>query len=307
MPRRAALLALLACLATGPAEAQSGSVIVGDAAYPEGPLWHEGALYYAEMTRDRVMRYRDRSARVFWSEPGCGPTAIAPYGGVEEGRGFVVLCHLGARLAILDEQGGFQRWIEADSAGRPLVDPNDAGADGRGGVYFSDPGRFGPQPEPQGAVLYLASDGTVTRVAEKLRYANGVTLDRRGGRLLVSEHIGRRIWAYPVLGPGRLGPGRILLDLTRYLTEEELGGPLSGPDGLEIDRAGRLFFAVYGTGRLMMLDAAGRLATVARLPEPYITNLSIDQAGRRLFVTAARDNRIRPYPGRVLQIPLPPD
>ena len=294
MRRAAAVLALLAgLLAPVGAMAESG-VLAADAAYPEGPLWQGETLYYAEMTRDRVMRHRERSASVFWSAPGCGPTAI-------------VLCHLAGRLALLDAAGQLEQWLSQDDSGRRLVNPNDAAADRNGGIYFSDPGRFGPQPEPEGAVLYLAADGAVTRVAERLRYANGVTVDRAGSRLLVAEHIGRRIWAYPIRGPGRLGPGRILLDLAGKLPAEELASPLNGPDGLELDPAGRLLFAVYGTGRLMMLEPGGRLETVARLPEPFVTNLSIDGPRRRIAVTAARSNREHPFPGRVLLLPLPPD
>ena len=308
LPTLAAIVGLLVV----PQQAQAQelgrvTVLASEAGYPEGPLWHDDALFYAEMTRDRVMRHAERNASVFWHQPGCGPTSIAPYGGAEASEGFLVLCHLGARLAVLDSQGGFQRWIESDDAGDSLSNPNDSGADGSGGVYFSDPGRFAPQPEPEGRVLYLSADGSVTRVAEHLRYANGVTVDRRGRRLLVSEHIGKRIWEYPIRGPGLLGPGRILLDLRRYLSEEELADPLAGPDGLELDATGRLFFAVYGTGRLMMRDTDGAVATMVALPEPFITNLSIDKTKRQIAVTASSDNRTPPYPGRVLLLPLPPD
>ena len=301
MRRALAALALLLGLHQPAAGAEPG-VLAPDAAYPEGPLWQGETLYYAEMTRDRVMRHADGTAAVFWSAPGCGPTALAPYR-----DGFLVLCHLSGRLAVVDSGGGLRRWIEQDDGGRRLVDPNDAAADGEGGVYLSDPGRFGPQPEPQGVVLYLAADGALTRVAEGLRYANGVTVDGAGGRLLISEHIGRRIWAYAIRGPGRLGAGRILLDLAGRLPAEDLANPLNGPDGLELDPAGRLLFALYGTGRLMMLGPDGSLATVARLPEPYITNLSIDAPRRRIAVTAAGSNRAHPFPGRVLLLPLPPD
>ena len=299
---RGLLLALALLVLAARAGAEPPAVIAADAAYPEGPLWRGEGLYYAEMTRDRVMRWQEDATGVFWRATRCGPTAIAPFGEA----GFAILCHLAGKLALVGPNGDTRRWVERDGRGLDLNNPNDVAADGAGGIYFSDAGPFHPGAPAAGKVYYLGPAGAPRKLVWDLHYANGVTLDRPRARLLVSEHLGRKIRVYPILGPGRIGPGEVLVDLANALPESELADPLVGPDGLEVDRHGRLLFCVYGTGRVMMLDTRGRLSTVATLPERYITNLALDPSGTRLAVAAARDNTTRPYPGRVVEIPLPP-
>ena len=47
------LLAILSLLFAAVAAADDATI--ADASYPEGALWHQGRLYYAEMGRDVVM------------------------------------------------------------------------------------------------------------------------------------------------------------------------------------------------------------------------------------------------------------
>src|SRR5690606_14568197 len=130
--------ALLAALIAGAAAcATAADTTALRASYPEGPLWQGEQLYFAEMRADRVSLYAGGERRTFFAEPGCGPTALAPYG-----DGLLILCHLGGGLVAVDAAGReTRRWRQA-SDGAPLGNPNDASADGRGGVYFSDPGAF---------------------------------------------------------------------------------------------------------------------------------------------------------------------
>ncbi|CAN0518079.1 unnamed protein product, partial [Scytosiphon promiscuus] len=67
------------------AEKKTSAIIIeSNAAYPEGPVYINGLLYYTEMTRNRVMKVETAGAnnkpRLFFYQSGCGPTALAEYG-----------------------------------------------------------------------------------------------------------------------------------------------------------------------------------------------------------------------------------
>jgi gluconolactonase len=238
-------------------------------------------------------------ARDFFAQRGCGPTAIAPYG-----AGFLVLCHLGARIVAVDSGGReLRRWDRAD-AGTPLTNPNDASADGRGGVYFSDPGRFAREARAQGWILHLAADGALRRVAGPLRYPNGVHV--AGGMLYVSEHLQHRILRYEMLPTGALGEARTFADLTRVprAARYRVAYALTGPDGLEFGPDGDLYVAIYGEGRLLRFSPGGALLGTTEFPVRYLTNVAFGARG--VALTGAFDNRAPPFPGEVTIMPVLP-
>jgi gluconolactonase len=265
------------------------------AKYPEGPLWQGGKLYVAEMGADSVFVREGQAKRVFFRQNGCGPTAIAPYQ-----NGFVVLCHLGHRLALIDAQGAFLRNIERDSAGRPFDDPNDCFADAQGGVYFSDPGLFSKDAQASGEVYYLDAHGAVRVVAADLRYPNGVYVDQARGRLLVSEHLARRVLAFAILDAGQLGPAAVFADIGA-LTPQRGQYREAGPDGLERAPNGEILVALYGEGRLLRLDGEGKLLGEILVPAPFVTNMAFDSQGHGAVV-GAFVNDLPPFLGGVWQL-----
>ena len=270
-----------------------------DALYPEGPLWQGDTLYWAEMTAHKVMR-RDGAGdpEAFFHRDGCGPTAIAPYG-----EGFLVLCHLEGALALVDAQGRLGRMIERDREGNRLRDPNDAFADAKGGVWFTDPGAFSILAPAEGAIYYLDADGSLSRHATGLRYGNGVFLDHTRNRLLVSENLARRVFSYPITEEG-LGAPQVLIDLNA-LGLKAVPYAEAGPDGLEIARDGRLWIAEYGAGRFLVWDMAIGLVDVIETDAPYLTNIAFDRNGRAA-ITGTYDIRLRPLAGRVWIAPTSP-
>ena len=262
------------------------------ASYPEGPVWIEGALYWAEMTADKVMAWKGAEPAEVFRRDGCGPTAIARY----RAQDLIVLCHLEGALAHLDAEGKLLGMIRVSTGGHRLRDPNDASADGKGGVWFSDPGVFSKSAPAQGAIYYLAADGTLTRHMTGLAYGNGVFVDRAGRRLLVSEHLARRVLSYPLVETG-LGEAEVLFDLDSFdLAKPRY--PETGPDGLEIDADGVLWVAEYGVGRLLGWHPERGLVAALTVDAQFVTNVAFGADGQAAM-TGAKDNRVRPYPGAV--------
>lgn len=290
-------LTLLWLALAGTALADAARVI--PARYPEGPLWQGERLYFAEMHADRVMVVEPAGTSVFFVQKGCGPTAIAPYG-----EGFLVLCHLGARVVSVDAQGRELRRWSNDESGAPLMDPNDASADGQGGVFFSDPGPFTRVGRPQGWVMHLSASGVLRRAAGPLRYPNGVHV--AGDALYVSEHLGSRVLRYGIEAPGELDEAQTFADLTRIPRPARYRRTytLAGPDGLEFGPDGNLYVAIYGEGRLLRFSPRGELLGMTDLPTRFLTNIAFGAPG--VAVTGAFDNRTSRSAGEVRILPALP-
>ncbi len=296
--RARALLVTLILAATGARPVCGEEAEILTASYPEGPLWQGDRLYYAEMRADRVMIYEAGKARDFFVQSGCGPTAIAPYG-----RGFLILCHLGAHIVAVNAQGEETRRWDRDKAGDPLTNPNDASADGAGGVYFSDPGPFSRQAGARGRVMHLSADGALTRAVDSLRYPNGVHV--KGDVLYVSEHLGGRVLRYDIEPQGGLSDGAVFIDIANVAPSQryQTAYALTGPDGLEIGPDGDLYVAIYGEGRLLRFSPRGEFVGEIETPTRYLTNVGFNGAGLTA-TTGAFDNRNAPFPGEVRVYPV---
>jgi gluconolactonase len=147
-------------------------------------------------------------------------------------------------------------------------------------------------------VLHLERGGALRRVAERIRYANGIAVDRPHRRVLVSEHLNRRVLAFPLADDGSLGAPALFFDLARVPPPETALDPLAGPDGLELDAAGRLFIAEYGAGRIHLVDAQGRWQGSLSGLLRYVTDLAL-LPDDRAAITEARVNDRPPFPGDV--------
>ena len=288
---RALLAAFM--LFVGAQAALAADAKLADARYPEGALWHEGRLYYAEMGRGVVVVSDLSQQKTFWKRQDCGPVSIAPYVRGE----FIVLCHLAHVIVRVSSGGETLEVIDRDSSGARFVYPNAACVDEQGGVYFSSSGEFSLRAPATGAVLYLAPTGRLTRVAEGIHYANGVAVDRVRRRLLVSAHLDRQVLAYPLTGPGRLGAPAVFFDFAANGIER--GYALAGPDGLEIDPAGNLLVAEYGEGRIHKVSADGRYLGELRGFAPFVTDMALLPDGRAAVAASFR-NDIPELPGEVV-------
>lgn len=291
------LLSLIALMATA-TPAHSGESV--KAYYPEGPIVVGDALFYAEMHRDRVMAWRGDEREVFYRSAGCGPTAVAPYG-----EGFVVLCHLTNELHMVSQAGRLLKRIGEDGEGRAFNRPNDATADGAGGVYFSASGLFSPGAKATGAVNHVNAQGEARRLVTGLHYANGVHYDEARKLLFVSEHLGRRILSYRVIAPGRVGGPAVFANWANALADERGNLALAGPDGLETDKSGNLYAAFYGVGAVLVFAPDGALIERIGVPEKLVTNLTLSADERFIFVTGSKDGRRKPYPGAVRKLSNP--
>lgn len=290
---RLALLALAFAATTAAGETRLNE----QAFYPEGPAFVGGALYWAEMPTNRIRRHKDGKTVTVWEEAGCGPTSIKP-----DGRGgFWILCHL-AHM-VLRVNGNFQlvKRLETDGVGRRLVYPNDATVDRRGQLYFTSSGVFSLRAPSEGAVYFVDLQDQPHRVAEGLRYANGIRIDEKRSRLYVSEHLARRVLVMSVAKSGEVGAPSVFFDLSA-LPPASVEYPLAGPDGILLDDKGRLYVAEYGASRVMLLSTEGKLLRVIPVPMQFVTNFAALPSGQ-IVVVGAFQNDQPPMQGLVTTLP----
>lgn len=266
------------------------TVIEREAGYPEGPVYINGQLYYAEMTRNRVMIVEKAGAkpRPFFYQPGCGPTALAEYGQDK----ILILCHLGDRLVVTDKKGKISRTIETDDNGTPVFHPNDCIKDESGGIYITAPGHFHPDYQPMGKIFYLNKAGEVSEVKNQLTYPNGIAVYK--GELYVSEHLAKRVIKFKIKKPGVLSKAHPFTKLPEPSLPRnhrpDLNPTLFGPDGIEISKEGQIHIAYYGNGRILTYDKTSTLQSTIHTDGRYTTNLAMGPDGG-MVVTSVKELR----------------
>ena len=265
--------------------------------YPEGPTVVGNALYWAEMPRDRIRRHSEKTTTV-WEQGGCGPTSIKP-----DGRGgFWILCHLGHRVLRVDGNFKLLATLERDPSGVRLSWPNDSTTDRQGQLYFTSSGIFDLAAPAEGRVFFVDLQDRVRMLADGIRYANGINLDEKNGRLYVSEHLGRRVLLATLTAPGKLEQPRVFFDLNATFLKK-VAYPLAGPDGLHLAKNGSLYVAEYGAGRVLEVSDQGVLRRVIPVPTPFVTNFAYWPERDQIVVTGTFSTDDRTLPGRVFTLP----
>jgi gluconolactonase len=299
-PVRLALPRYLAACVLGltalPALAGPVTAIDPNARYPEGPLWHEGRLFYVEYAASNVKTWDGKRVAVYWHKDGCGANSLIPFNGH-----LLVACYDDNSLVELDAKGKEVRAIRADSAGKPFIGPNDFVADGHGGIYFSASGVYDIKAPVTGTVLHLSADGRkITEIAALIHYSNGLTLAKDQRHLLVAEMLAGRILSFPIEADGSLGPRTVWARLQDLAAPTPGEDAYNGPDGVKLGPDGCYYIAQNGSGRVLVVDEDKKLVRTIDVPTPYVTNLAFGPDGAdTVFVTGAFEQWKEPYPGAV--------
>ena len=280
------------------AQAGEAEVISAEVRFPEGPVWHEGKLYYVEYGGHTVMSWDGENNDVVWTMDGCGPAAVEPIG---DGT-FLVTCYDSNSLAKISSTGETLQTYEKSRGGVALIGPNDITPDGKGGFYITTSGPWETAPIV-GGVFHYAADGLIRQLADDLHYANGIALSPDGKTLFCSESYAGRIVQFTVQDDGSLTDRREFVRLDRVMddtTEEGLT-----PDGMEFDAEGNLYVGLYNRlGKILVVDPNGMFLRTIDVPSPYAPNLFFDPSGKSIYVTAVDDGDNAPYPGKVYRIGL---
>jgi len=240
-------------------------VLVDGLGFVEGLRRHAGRTWFSDFSTRRVCSLgADNVLRTEAYVPG-QPSGLgfAPGGGlmvvsVHEGR---ILRYDGENCTLVADVGGIYRGGLNDM----LTTPNGLSyvsafpAPPVGEVIADVPADGGQVP------LFLVSQtGEVRIVAEGLKIPNGIAQSADGSELFVAETMAKRILAFPILADGSLGTQRTFADLGQRM-----------PDGLSMDRRGRLWFGSPFTSEFVRLDTTGAIDEIVPTPGRWAVSCAV--------------------------------
>ena len=278
-----ALLALLA-LASATAAQIPGIGPTGPVTRPfqgfsftEGPAQDAaGDLYFTDVSTNTIHRVdTTNTLSTFLS-------ASQSANGIDFDRtGRMLVCLMAAGSVVsIDKATKAITTLAGQYNGARFNSPNDLITDVHGGIWFTDPNFRGNTQDREG-VYYVDARNNVTRVIADLTRPNGIVLTPGEDTLYVASGTPPAIMAYPVLGPGLLGPRRQHFPLGT-----------STVDGMTIDVAGNLYLARPGLSAVEVVDARGTSLGRIAIPEAP-SNVAFGGPNHRTLYVTARTSLYR--------------
>lgn len=218
--------------------------LIGGLRFPEGPRWHEGALWFSDMHACRVIR-TDLEGN--WETVVEVPNQPSGLGFLPDGR-LLLVSMLDRRLLRLD---GDQLTEVANLMDVTSFHINDMLVDAEGRAYV---GNFGFDllggAEPSDAELVMLSPGGEPKVvAEELGFPNGTVITPDGRTLIIGESFAFRLTAFDVAADGSLSNRRVWAELGEGVV----------PDGCCLDAEGAIWVATPGQSAVIRVREGGEV------------------------------------------------
>jgi sugar lactone lactonase YvrE len=192
-----------------------------------------------------------------------------------------IICGGPGGLVWLDPATGASGALLDTICGEPFTGANDFIPDGRGGLYFGTLSKGADySQEPQLTQLYrIDAARRVTRIAEGLRFSNGIGLSPDGGRLYHVESL-LGVFVYDVLADGTLA-------------NKALFSSREDGDGLAVDAEGGVWIAHFASAEIARYRADGSLERRVAMPHKAVSSIAFGgPQWRDLYVTTAGNHGI---------------
>lgn len=276
---------------------------LGRVAFTEGPAWHaDGSVFFSDIENNRIMRHTPAGKlEVFRSPSGKANGLLFDH------SGRLVACEGGNRRVTRTESDGTISVLCDGYQGKQLNSPNDVTIDSKGYLFFTDPrygdrsnleqfDRYGQSIE---GVYRISPDGEVKRVlSQEIQRPNGIAVSPDDRHLFVAVNTNddqgnsRTLWRF------ELDQNRdVVADSGVQLFD---WGTDRGPDGIAIDKAGRIYATAglnyaapphetagkYKAG-VYVISQEGELLEMIPVPIDMITNCAFGGVdGKTLYITA---------------------
>jgi gluconolactonase len=252
--------------------------------FTEGPVADaDGNILFSDIPAGKIYRWivpKDRSAT---DGPFEVETWLDPSGNTNglcfDRNGLLLACQMGQgrRVVAIDPQSKAITPLAERFEGKRLNAPNDLWVDADNCVWFTDPAyeRTPADTELDAEAVYFISPDrtTVTRVADGFARPNGIVGSPDGTTLYVTDRKAGMTWAFPILGPGKLGDRRKFND--------------DGCDGFAIDDHGNL----YGTPKAPLVRIWATDGTIiGEIPLPdSASNVTFGGPDRKTLFMTVKD------------------
>lgn len=251
-------------------------------AFTEGPIWNPvtGVLIFSDMPGDHMRALGSDGVVSTFRQP-----SDMANGNAYDRQGRIVTCQHATSTVTRTEADGEIVTLASHWEGRELNSPNDVIVGPDGAIWFTDPsfgrmeyyGRPREQELDFQGVYRIDPSGALSLVADDFTQPNGLcfSLDRES--MFVNDTGQGHIRRFQVRADGTLGGGEV------WATPQGEGD--GAPDGMKIDRLGRLFCTGPGGVHVIAEDATP--LGVLRVPE-VVANFTWGGADlRTLYMTAS--------------------
>ena len=196
------------------------------------------------------------------------------------------------RILVADYRHGIMELDASAAKMRPVLTSrnsesfrgcNDLHLASNGDIYFTDQGQTGLH-DPSGRVYRLTKGGRLDCLIDTGISPNGLVLDPKEAVLFVAMTRDNAVWRLPFMKDGSVSK------VGRFCS---LFGP-SGPDGMTMDQAGRLFVAHASLGHVFVFAPSGEcIARIKSCAGASCTNVAIGGASRdRLYITESTSGNV---------------
>jgi sugar lactone lactonase YvrE len=248
--------------------------------FTEGPVWDaaQGCLHFSDIPANTIHQWRpDAGASVFRTPSG------KSNGLTRDREGRLIVCeHAGRRVARIEADGSVTT-IVSHYRNCCLNSPNDVVVKSDGFIYFTDPPYglnpvYGVAERPEldfAGVYRVAPDGSDIAAVATNCTPNGLAFSPDETLLYVADTEENHVLVYDVGPDGGLSGTRLFADIP--------GSPLA-PDGIKVDREGRVF--VTGAGGVWVFDRNGTRLGIIPVPELPANLAWGDADWSALYITA---------------------
>jgi len=256
--------------------------------FTEGPIWHKNSLLFSDIPNSRIIKYELRkegpSVNTF-RHPSGNSNGMT----LDLNDNLIVCEHSNRRVTSTNSEGLITE-IASEYNGMKLNSPNDVVVKSDGWIYFTDPPyglpeRFesmekrkdGKELDFNGVYKVRPDGSDLSLIISNMTAPNGLAFSPDESVLYVADSFELIIKKYNVNQDGTVDSGINFADLN---TGEE-----GAPDGMKVDRDGRLFST--GPNGIWIFEPNGALLGKIFTPEiPANCGWGLD--GNTLFITARK-------------------
>jgi gluconolactonase len=257
----------------------------------EGPSFDaDGNLYVVDIP----------FGRIFKIAPGGQWSLAAEYEGWPNGlkispQGRILVADYRHGIMELDAKAARMQPVVTSRNSESFRGLNDLHIASNGDIYFTDQGQTGLH-DPTGRVYRLTRDGRLDCLIDTGISPNGLVLDPNEAVLFVAMTRDNAVWRLPFMKDGSVSK------VGRFCS---MFGP-SGPDGMTMDKSGRLFVAHASLGHVFVFAPNGEcVARIKSCAGPTCTNVAIGGNNRdRLYITESATGTVLVADIGALDLPL---
>jgi sugar lactone lactonase YvrE len=214
-------------------------------AFPEGPRWRDGRLWFSDMHAHEVVAMTpDGRRETVFSHSG----PVSGLGWLPDGR-MLVVSMVDKTLLRIEPDG--RAVVHGDLSTIATGRCNDMVVDAAGRAYVGNFGYDFPGGEMKPAKLARVDpDGTVSVAAGDLMFPNGAMITPDGKTLIVGETFAERLTAFDIGVGGALSNRRVWAQM----------GEREYPDGACLDAEGAIWVASPLTNEVIRVSEGGQVS-----------------------------------------------